>query len=97
MLNVSQQMFSARAGPSSGLVFSPDIPMPYPSLHPTQVPMLPPGLPGTGNPSDTLKRVISSQLPNMGGGYKDPILQVIFDPSEIFFCSSFRISRAFIK
>ncbi|CAO2829995.1 unnamed protein product [Amaranthus hypochondriacus] len=75
-LLAKDQMFSARAGPSSGLVFSPDIPMPYPSLHPTQVPMLPPGLPGTGNPSDTLKRVISSQLPNMGGGYKDPILQL---------------------
>lgn len=69
------QMFPARAGPSSGLSFSPDIPIPYPSLHPNQSPLLPPGLSGAGSSSDTLRRVISAQLSNMGG-YKEPSLQL---------------------
>ncbi|XP_010681178.2 transcription factor bHLH49 isoform X2 [Beta vulgaris subsp. vulgaris] len=70
--DISQQMLSARAGPSSGLALSPEIPMTYPALHPIQTP----GLPGTGNSSDTLRRAISSQLLNMGGGYKEPALQL---------------------
>lgn len=75
-LLAKDQMFSARAGPSSGLAFSPDIPVPYPSLHQTQPPILPPGPSGAGNSSDALRRMINSQLSNMGGGYKESTLQL---------------------
>nr|WCO08275.1 hypothetical protein [Suaeda aralocaspica] len=75
-LLAKDQMFSGRAGPSSGITFPPDISMPYPTLHPTQPPILPPGISGTGNPSDTLRRVINSQLTNLGGGYKESALEL---------------------
>ncbi|XP_021755999.1 transcription factor bHLH49-like isoform X1 [Chenopodium quinoa] len=75
-LLAKDQMFSARAGPSSGLPFSPEIQMPYPSLNQTQPSIMPPSLPGSGTSSDILRRVINSQLSNMGGGYKESALQL---------------------
>lgn len=88
-------MLSARAGPSSGLALSPEIPMTYPALHPIQTP----GLPGTGNSSDTLRRAISSQLLNMGGGYKEPALQVFLFSTEDFciLVLTFRLQRVFLE
>ncbi|KNA14005.1 hypothetical protein SOVF_111390 isoform B [Spinacia oleracea] len=73
---LTKDMFSGRAGPSSGLAFSPVIQMPYSSLNQTQQPILPPGLSGTGNSSDILRRMISSQLSNMGGGYRESAQQL---------------------
>ncbi|KAL2905216.1 Transcription factor bHLH49 [Bienertia sinuspersici] len=47
-----------------------------PPLHPSQSPILPLGPSGTGNASDTLRRVISLQISNMGGGYKESALEL---------------------
>lgn len=73
---IAKDMFSARAGPSAGLGFSPDMPMAYPPLHQAPHSMMHPGLPGIGNSSDALRRTITSQLNNLGGGYKEPPQQL---------------------
>ncbi|KAK9750573.1 hypothetical protein RND81_02G206600 [Saponaria officinalis] len=73
-LLAKDHMLSARSGPS-GIGLSPSMPMPYPPLHPSQPPILQPGLPGTGNFSDILRRTINAQLTNMGGGFKEPAHQ----------------------
>lgn len=73
------QMLQSRAGPSSTLGFSPDLPMPYPSLHPSQQGLMQASLPGMGSPSDILRRTINSQLTPMTGGFKEPT-QVPFYP-----------------
>lgn len=75
-LIAKDQMFSTRAGPSASLGYSPDFPMAYPPLHPTQHSVLQPGVPGIGSSSDALRRTITSQLTNMGGGYKDTAAQL---------------------
>ncbi|KAL9226120.1 hypothetical protein vseg_001970 [Gypsophila vaccaria] len=73
-LLAKDHVLSARSGPS-GIGIPPNMPMSYPVLHPSQPPILQPGLPGTGNFSDILRRTINSQLTNMGGGYKEPTHQ----------------------
>ncbi|KAJ4710674.1 transcription factor bHLH49 [Melia azedarach] len=69
---LAKDMLQSRAGPSSTLGFSPDLPMPYPSLHPSQQGLMQASLPGMGSPSDILRRTINSQLTPMTGGFKDP-------------------------
>ncbi|KAK9707105.1 hypothetical protein RND81_07G172900 [Saponaria officinalis] len=63
-LLAKDQMLSARSCPS-GVGSSPSMPMAYPPLHP-----------GIANCSDFLRRTISSQLTNMGEGYKEPAHQL---------------------
>lgn len=57
---------------SSTLGFSPDMPMAYPSLHPSQQGLIQAGLPATGSSSDLLQRNISSHLTPMTGRLKEP-------------------------
>lgn len=67
-------MLQSRAGPSSStLGFTPDMGMAFPPLHPSQAGLMPSNLPSMGNPSDILRRAISSQLtPPIPGGIKEP-------------------------
>lgn len=66
--------------------FSPDIPMAYPMLHPSQG-LIQAGLPGVGICADVLRRPIGSQLTPMPGGFKEPT-QVC-----IGFCQSTMVSH----
>ncbi|XP_031278985.1 transcription factor bHLH49 isoform X1 [Pistacia vera] len=66
-----KDILQSRAGPSSTLGFSPDMPMAYPPLHPSQPGLMQAALPGMGNSSDILRRTINSQLTPMTGGFKD--------------------------
>lgn len=65
-------MLQSRVGSSSSLAFSPDMPMPYPTLQPPQQGPIQAGLPGMGSSSDVLRRAISSQLTPLPGGFKEP-------------------------
>ncbi|PON79809.1 Basic helix-loop-helix transcription factor [Parasponia andersonii] len=69
---LAKDMLQSRVGSSSSLAFSPDMPMPYPTLQPPQQGLLQAGLSGMGGSSDVLRRAISSQLMPLAGGYKEP-------------------------
>lgn len=66
------QILPSRVATSSTLGFSPDMPMAYPPLHPSQRGLIQAGLPGMGSSSDLLQRTIHSQLTPMAGGFKEP-------------------------
>ncbi|KAK3222747.1 hypothetical protein Dsin_009772 [Dipteronia sinensis] len=66
---LAKDILQSRAGPSSNLGFSPDMPMAYPPIHPSQPGLIQAALPGMGSPSDIIRRSINSQLP---GGFKEP-------------------------
>ncbi|KAL5826181.1 hypothetical protein ACOSQ4_017978 [Xanthoceras sorbifolium] len=69
---LAKDILQSRAGPSSNLGFSPDMPIAYPSLHSSQPGLIQASLPGMGSPSDILRRSINSQLTPMTGGFKEP-------------------------
>ncbi|KAF3432255.1 hypothetical protein FNV43_RR26994 [Rhamnella rubrinervis] len=50
----------------------PDMPMAYPSLHPSQQGLIQAGIPGMGSSSDVLRRTLSSQLTPLTVGFKEP-------------------------
>ncbi|XP_011070886.1 transcription factor bHLH49 isoform X1 [Sesamum indicum] len=64
---LAKDVLQPRAGLLSSLVFPPDMPMPFPPLHPPQPGLVQGGLPG--NSSDTL------QSTPAGGGFRDPTSQ----------------------
>ncbi|KAG2706849.1 hypothetical protein I3760_05G121500 [Carya illinoinensis] len=66
------EILPSRVATSSTLGFSPDMPMAYPPLHPSQRGLIQAGLPGMGSSSDLLQRTIHSQLTPMAGGFKEP-------------------------
>uniref|UniRef100_A0A5B6Z6Z5 Uncharacterized protein n=2 Tax=Davidia involucrata TaxID=16924 RepID=A0A5B6Z6Z5_DAVIN len=72
---LAKEILQSRAGPSSTLGFTPDMTMPFSSLHPSQPGLIQAGLPGMAN-LDALRRTINSQLTTMSGGYKEPTPQV---------------------
>ncbi|GAB4828997.1 hypothetical protein Ancab_018654 [Ancistrocladus abbreviatus] len=69
---LAKDMLLSRTGPSSTLGFSADVPISYPHLHPSQQPIMQPGLPPIGNSTDALGRTITSQLTSMSSGFKEP-------------------------
>ncbi|XP_024934325.3 transcription factor bHLH49 isoform X1 [Ziziphus jujuba] len=69
---LAKDILQSRVGPSSTLAFSPEMPMSYPSLHPSQQGLIQAGHPGIGSSSDVLRRTISSQLTPLTGGFKEP-------------------------
>ncbi|CAL8994792.1 unnamed protein product [Prunus brigantina] len=69
---LTKDILQSRVGPSSTLGFSPDVPIAYPQLHPSQSGLIQAGLPGMGSPSDILRRAMSSQMTPMTGGFKEP-------------------------
>lgn len=69
---LAKDVLQSRAGPSSTLGFSPDMPLVYPPVHQSQAGLMHGALPGMGNPSDILRRTINSQLTPMTGGFKEP-------------------------
>lgn len=69
---LAKDILQSRMATSSTLGFSPDMPMAYPSLHPSQQGLIQAGLPATGSSSDLLQRNISSHLTPMTGRLKEP-------------------------
>ncbi|XP_057481630.1 transcription factor bHLH49-like isoform X2 [Actinidia eriantha] len=69
---LTKDILQSRAGPSSTLGYSPDMTIPFTSLHPSQPGLIQTGLPGLANSSDVLRRSINTQLTAMSGGYKEP-------------------------
>ncbi|KAG2706850.1 hypothetical protein I3843_05G109700 [Carya illinoinensis] len=69
---LAKDILPSRVATSSTLGFSPDMPMAYPPLHPSQRGLIQAGLPGMGSSSDLLQRTIHSQLTPMAGGFKEP-------------------------
>ncbi|KAF3431656.1 hypothetical protein FNV43_RR26387 [Rhamnella rubrinervis] len=69
---LAKDILQSRVGPSSTLAFSPDMPMAYPSLHPSQQGLIQAGIPGMGSSSDVLRRTLSSQLTPLTVGFKEP-------------------------
>ncbi|XP_028761875.1 transcription factor bHLH49 [Neltuma alba] len=69
---IAKDMLLQRPGPSSALRFSPEMPLVFPPLHPSQPGLLQSNLPGIANSSDVLRRTIRPQLAPMVGGFKDP-------------------------
>ncbi|XP_050223680.1 transcription factor bHLH49 isoform X2 [Mercurialis annua] len=56
----------------SSLVFTPEIPMAYPSFTASQSGLIPASFPGMESHSDVLRRTISSHLTPSAGGFKEP-------------------------
>ncbi|KAM1065270.1 hypothetical protein ACFX13_021161 [Malus domestica] len=69
---LAKDILQSRIGPSSTLGFSPDMPMVYPQLHPSQPGLIQAGLPGMGSSSDLLRSAMGSQMTQMTGGFKEP-------------------------
>ncbi|CAN0923950.1 Transcription factor bHLH49 [Linum grandiflorum] len=69
---ITKDILASRAIPSASLPFSPEMPMSYPPLHPSQSGLIPSGFPAMGNHSDILRRSIGSQLASSSGEFKDP-------------------------
>ncbi|CAL5354901.1 unnamed protein product [Camellia sinensis] len=74
---LTKDMLQSRAGPSSTLGYSPDLTMPFPSLHPPQPGLIQTGLPGMPNTSGALQRSINTHLTAISGGCKEPTQAVI--------------------
>ncbi|KAG2702579.1 hypothetical protein I3760_06G096500 [Carya illinoinensis] len=69
---LAKDTLPSRVATSSTMGFSPNIPMVYPLLHPSQRGLNQAGLPGMGSSSDLLQRTINSHLTTVIGGFKDP-------------------------
>ncbi|GFZ18349.1 basic helix-loop-helix (bHLH) DNA-binding superfamily protein [Actinidia rufa] len=69
---LTKDILQSRAGPSSTLGYSPDMTIPFTSLHPSQPGLIQTGLPSLANSSDVLRRSINTQLTATSGGYKEP-------------------------
>ncbi|KAI3976838.1 hypothetical protein MKX01_008696 [Papaver californicum] len=69
---LAKDILQSRVGPSSSMGFPQDMIMAHPQLHPSQPGLVQSGIPGMGNPSDALRRAITSQLMAMNAGYKEP-------------------------
>ncbi|CAI0431021.1 unnamed protein product [Linum tenue] len=67
---LAKDILTSRAVPSASLPFSPDLPMSYAPLHPSQSGLVPAGFPAMENHSDTLRRTIGSQLTSTSGEFK---------------------------
>ncbi|XP_058115086.1 transcription factor bHLH49-like isoform X2 [Magnolia sinica] len=72
---LSKDIFQPRGGTPSTIGFSPDMSMVHPQLHPSQQGLIQAGIPAMGNPTETLRRTINSQLAAMNG-YKEPGSQI---------------------
>lgn len=72
------QILRQRATPSA-LGFSPEVPVAFPALHPSQPGLVQPTLPSIANSSDILRRTVYPQMTSFTGGYKEPS-QVLSDP-----------------
>ncbi|CAI0431019.1 unnamed protein product [Linum tenue] len=68
---LAKDILTSRAVPSASLPFSPDLPMSYAPLHPSQSGLVPAGFPAMENHSDTLRRTIGSQLTSTSGEFKE--------------------------
>ncbi|XP_030449387.1 transcription factor bHLH49 [Syzygium oleosum] len=69
---LAKDLLHSRAGPSSTLGLSHDMPMPFPPMH-----LPPPGLiqggpTGIGRPADPLRRAMQNQMTQLAGGFKEP-------------------------
>ncbi|KAG6708732.1 hypothetical protein I3842_06G096400 [Carya illinoinensis] len=69
---LAKDTLPSRVATSSTMGFSPNIPMVYPLLRPSQRGLNQAGLPGMGSSSDLLQRTINSHLTTVIGGFKDP-------------------------
>ncbi|KAF7808983.1 transcription factor bHLH49 [Senna tora] len=69
---LAKDILQQRPGPSSALGFTPEMPMVFPPIHPSQPGLLQSTLPGIANSSDILRRTIHPQLAPLAGGFKDP-------------------------
>ncbi|KAM1085485.1 hypothetical protein FF1_011298 [Malus domestica] len=69
---LAKDILQSRVGPSSTLGFSPDMPMAYPQLHPSQPGLIQAGLRGMGSSSDLLRRAMGPQMTPITGGFKEP-------------------------
>ncbi|XP_052186048.1 transcription factor bHLH49 [Diospyros lotus] len=72
---LAKDMLQSRAGPST-LGYSPDMTIPFPSLHPNQSGLIQPGLANMSSSSDAIRRSINSQLMAMTAGFKETTPQV---------------------
>ena len=84
-------MLQSRAGPST-LGYSPDMTIPFPSLHPNQSGLIQPGLANMSSSSDAIRRSINSQLMAMTAGFKETTPQVDFNLSIANIYSGFVLS-----
>ncbi|KAF8378524.1 hypothetical protein HHK36_029867 [Tetracentron sinense] len=66
----------SRGAISSTMGFSSDMGMAHHLLHPSHQGLIQAGIPGMGNPSDTLRRTINSHFTTMNGSYKEPTAQL---------------------
>ncbi|KAK4260929.1 hypothetical protein QN277_003989 [Acacia crassicarpa] len=90
---IAKDMLQQRSGPSSALRFSPEMPLVFPPLHPSQPGVLPSNLPGIANSSDILRRTIhpqftpsvgfkdSNQLPEMWEDELHNVVQMSYAPT----------------
>ncbi|KAJ8760518.1 hypothetical protein K2173_015185 [Erythroxylum novogranatense] len=69
---LAKDIFQSRAVSSSALPFSPELPMIYPQLHPTQSGLVPATIPGMESQSDVLRRTVNPQVKPLTGGIKQP-------------------------
>ncbi|CAI0405176.1 unnamed protein product [Linum tenue] len=68
---LAKDILTSRAVPSASLPFSPDLPMSYPPLHPSQSGLVTAGFPAMENHSDILRRTIGSQLTSISREFKE--------------------------
>ncbi|OMO72213.1 hypothetical protein COLO4_27772 [Corchorus olitorius] len=93
---LGKDIIQTRAGPSSTMGFSPDMPVGYPPLHPSQPGLVQAGLPVMGNTSDVIRRTLSSQFTPMTGGFKEPNQKGQFEAAPLW-PSSCYIYAALLK
>uniref|UniRef100_A0A2P2KEL4 Basic helix-loop-helix family protein n=1 Tax=Rhizophora mucronata TaxID=61149 RepID=A0A2P2KEL4_RHIMU len=62
----------SRAVSSSTMAFSPELPMVYPPMHPSQSGLVPATFPGMDGHSEVIRRSLGSHLTPMGVGFKGP-------------------------
>ncbi|CAN6447898.1 unnamed protein product [Victoria cruziana] len=72
---LSKDIFQSRGGPSSAVVYMPDINTVHPHMHQNQPGLVQSGAPGMTNPSDSLSVAVNSHL-SLVGGYKEPSSQL---------------------
>lgn len=66
------QLLHSRAGPSSTLGLSHDMPMPFPPMHLPTPGLIQGGPTGIGRPADPLRRAMQNQMTQLAGGFKEP-------------------------
>lgn len=69
---LAKDLLHSRAGPSSTLGLSHDMPMPFPPMHLPPHGLIQGGPTGIGRPADPLRRAMQNQMTPLAGGFKEP-------------------------